>query len=185
MKGMNWSWTLAGLAALALCGCGGPKAVEGAPAPTPSGEIPTVKAAPATGLAVRMVGEWIGEAETTVKTDMRGREKESDQVKGASKGVSPHLLDQLGGYSLSLNQDGTYKMQLATTPITGVWTLAGKEVGLTPLKVLDMSAAELAKDPDLKDMIHLAEPKTLPVEKNGAELRYKDSKGFAVHFRRK
>lgn len=169
----------AGFAAAALVGCGAnaPVKVTSTNRPVPEfkekGEIKYAKGT----LEEKLAGDWEGKPQTSeVK-----KKNSPKQVIGAGKGVSPDLIENLGGYTLSLGKDGRCLLTMTTTPIEGTWTLKEKVVTVTPTKVFEQTVEEIQAEKDslIKD---LAKPKKFLIEKSGTELLYKNPGEIEIVF---
>lgn len=81
----------------------------------------------------RLIGKWKGTVEV------------SSTVKSLPFGAQASTFANMTDPQLDLRPDKTFTLYMSFAPIEGTWALAGKEVVLTPKKVMGMSADD-AKD---------------------------------------
>lgn len=164
-------------ASLAGCSSSAPAKVTSTNRPVPEFKETAVVKFPKGTLEEKLVGDWEGKPQTS---DVKHKNNPK-QVLGAGKGVSPDLIETLGGYTLSLGKDGRCLLTMTSTPIEGTWSLKEKKVTILPTKVFDQTVEQIAAEKDslVKD---LAKPKVFLIEKNGAELLYKNPGEIEISF---
>ena len=116
----HWSSVLVVMVSLAV-GCSGP------PGKVTKGTVPATREG-------RMSGTW------------KGIPKAEDASKSKQGSASPYLSEQLGGYSLVLNPDGSFSADWRGLRKSGTWRIQGEAVILTPDSVMGKSKSDAGDD---------------------------------------
>lgn len=133
------------LAALILViGCGGPaeKTAMG-----PDSKMPD--RAPRENLSTveeTMLGKWEGEPVEKEAEDTDGDGK-PDESRDSSM-FSPALAETIGGYELTLEDNGNFKLSMTGQDVRGEWILTGDQLELKPEVVLGSTREEAEAEKD-------------------------------------
>jgi hypothetical protein len=135
-------WPILLILSCLVAGCG-PREGRHAGAPpvgkTPSGAAPS-------SIEEGLYGRWIGkkpeEPKAAGKKPTDPKTKPSTSTSGGD--MSPSLTDMMGGFSIDLKDDYSFRMDLAGTNLDGTWEMKGDEVHLTVEHVMGKAKADYA-----------------------------------------
>lgn len=132
-------WPILLVAACLLAGCA-PRAEprrDGAPpvGKTPSGAQPSK-------LEVQLYGRWVGAKSEPKAGDPKPKPNKNS---AGQPNMSNSLANMVGGYSIDLKSDYSFRMDMAGTNLDGTWELKGDEVRMTVEHVMGKTKAEYSE----------------------------------------
>ena len=137
-------WPFLVLLACLAAGCA-PKVSRHADAPppgkTPSGSAPST-------LEAGLYGRWVGKKPEDAPAGKPGDPKASDPKTAPKDDGRPDMSDSMaslmGGFTIDLKNDYSFRMDLAGTNLDGTWELHGDEIRLKVEHVMGKPKADYA-----------------------------------------